>query len=175
MCNGQDLGRKDGMTRVVQESIMKILLQRCEPGYRKPTAGGELPWGWWCQRAVTTLLTEDGEEVEEVDSKRRREIRLELELSAWTVWEELQPAVGEERHCLWLWTGALAQGAGDTHTLPLSPSVYCSPLGVSHPWTLLGASAEPCWCSMPWGTKQGGEGWRRDLGWARWRKSSTMY
>lgn len=50
-----------------------------------------------------------------MDSKRRREIRLELELSAWTVWEELQPAVGEEHHCLWLWTGALAQGAGDTH------------------------------------------------------------
>lgn len=28
---------------------------------------------------------------------------------------------------------ALAQGAGDTHTLPLSPSIYCSPLGVPHP------------------------------------------
>ena len=46
MCNGQDLGRKDGMSRVVQESIMRGLLQRCGPGYRKPAVAGELPWGW---------------------------------------------------------------------------------------------------------------------------------
>lgn len=61
--------------------------------------------------------------MEEVDSKRRREIRLELELSAWTVWEELQPAVGEQRHCLWLWTGPWLRELG-THTpcLSLLPS-----------------------------------------------------
>lgn len=45
MCNGQDLGRKDGMSRVVQE-IIRGLLQRCGPGYRKPAVAGQLPWGW---------------------------------------------------------------------------------------------------------------------------------
>lgn len=77
MSNDQDLGRKGGTIRVVEDSILGTTYK----GVGRVTGNqqwvAKSPGASDARELLPPLLTEEGEEV---DSKRRKELWLELEL-----------------------------------------------------------------------------------------------